>query len=194
MVWCGVPQVKLVCDVRLQPLRASILHSNPTPLNPPSGVSEGRGSVRTRRLNISNAEERAAVLETNTTVGRRLKDTPFEKLKVDVSKFKIMLDKCGAKSWESCMNMACSDIHVSSACIIEKGVLHIRVLSETNLVAEEGPTHYSVTIQPAVGGRLKGKGRKDKIGVEFYFTCPCECYSKYKVCKHICAVCIKHFH
>ena len=45
MVWYGVPQVKLVCDVRLQPLRASILHSNPTPLNPPSGVSEGRTSL-----------------------------------------------------------------------------------------------------------------------------------------------------
>ena len=73
-------------------------------------------------------------------------------------------------------------------------MLYVRVLSETNLAPEEGPTYYTVTIQPAVGGRLKGKGRKDKLGVEFYFTCPCECYTKHKVCKHICAVCMKHFH
>lgn len=59
--------------------------------------------------------------------------------------------------------------------------------------SEEGATSYVVTVEPAPGGRRGGKGRKDKLGVDFYFTCKCYSYAKNAICKHIGCVCIFHF-
>ena len=56
-----------------------------------------------------------------------------------------------------------------------------------------GPTDYIVTVERALGGRIGGKGRKDKLGVDYFFECDCPSYTTHKVCKHIACVAIVHF-
>ena len=52
---------------------------------------------------------------------------------------------------------------------------------------------YTVSVLPAPGGRRAVKGRKDPLGLDFFFTCTLLSYTKNSVCKHIGAVCIVHF-
>ena len=65
--------------------------------------------------------------------------------------------------------------------------------AENNNDKNFGPTEYEVTIVRAAGGRVGGRGRKDKLGVDFAFHCACKCWDLHKMCKHIGALCVQHF-
>ena len=71
--------------------------------------------------------------------------------------------------------------------------LVITVVSDTQSDKAFGATQYDVTIVRAPGGRINGKGRKDKLGVDFAFHCSCISYKDHKMCKHIACLCIVHF-
>ena len=71
-------------------------------------------------------------------------------------------------------------------------IMRITVKSESNDDPQFGPTQYIVTFQHAPGGRLAGKGRKDKIGCDVFFSCECGSYKIHSMCKHIGAICVVH--
>ena len=71
--------------------------------------------------------------------------------------------------------------------------LVITAYAEKNEDKTFGPTEYKVTIVRAAGGRVGGRGRKDKLGVDFSFQCACPCWELHKMCKHIGCLCILHF-
>ena len=71
--------------------------------------------------------------------------------------------------------------------------LVITVVSDTKSDKSFGTTEYKVTIVAAPGGRINGKGRKDKLGVDFAFQCSCISYKKHNMCKHIACICTVHF-
>ena len=70
--------------------------------------------------------------------------------------------------------------------------MKITVKSESNDDPAFGPTKYIVSFQYAPGGRLGGKGRKDKLGCDVFFSCECKCYEAHSMCKHIGAICVVH--
>ena len=71
-------------------------------------------------------------------------------------------------------------------------LLKVTVDSETNDDPQFGPTSYIVTFKHAPGGRLGGKGRKDKLGCDVFCTCSCKSYEIHGMCKHIGAICVVH--
>ena len=75
----------------------------------------------------------------------------------------------------------------------EGDTLVMTVPSQLNDDSSFGSTHYSVSVDRARGGRISGKGRKDKLGVDFFFQCSCVSYNIHKVCKHIGCIAIVHF-
>ena len=65
--------------------------------------------------------------------------------------------------------------------------------SQDNCDKNFGSIEYKVKIQRAPGGRVDGKGRKDKLNVDWSFQCTCGGYKKSAMCKHIGALAIAQF-
>ena len=71
--------------------------------------------------------------------------------------------------------------------------LIVDVPSQDNCDKNFGSIEYKVKIQRAPGGRVGGKGRKDKLNVDWSFQCTCDGYKKSAMCKHIGALAIAQF-
>ena len=71
--------------------------------------------------------------------------------------------------------------------------LVVDVPSEENSDKKFGAIDYKVKVANAPGGRLGGKGRKDKLGVDWWFECTCGSYENSAMCKHIGALVISQF-
>ena len=56
--------------------------------------------------------------------------------------------------------------------------LIVDVPSQDNCDKTFGSIDYKVKIQRAPGGRVGGKGRKDKLNVDWSFQCTCDGYKK----------------
>ena len=72
--------------------------------------------------------------------------------------------------------------------------LVVDVPSEVNSDKKFSAIDYKVKVAKAPGGRLGGgKGRKDKLGVDWWFECTCGSYENSAMCKHIGALVISQF-
>ena len=81
-------------------------------LNSINWIGLGRGKERSKPLHRSSEEERREVLNSRTSMKERLSGTPFMHLSLSHTLIKSTLDKVGKNSYESCLNMACSNAHV----------------------------------------------------------------------------------
>ena len=161
----------------------------------------------------SDVERRATLTSSTSSMKERLAGTPFMHLSVSHTLIKTTLDKVSDSSYESCLNMACSGTHVrlkilflsfffyfitfvySSEFQLEDGVLQIVVQSEKNGNPAKGPTSYKVKVEHTPGARRGGRGRKNKLNLDWTFSCECPCFEKQPtLCKHIGACAIVHFH